>query len=108
MQDTITRAEIDALWHNFTPDLFRFFVETDAAGRYDLVAITPAGLIVESWNSKQLARVVQTGTVPNRHGLLRARLYIARDTGDAEGTLAFDSVEVGAKARVEFFEMAGA
>jgi hypothetical protein len=107
MQDTITRAEIDAQRGNFHADLHRYFVETDAGGRYDLVAITEAGLIVESWTGKALARVIQTGTVVNSHGLVRARLYIARDTGDAAGTLAFDGVEVGGKAQIAFFQKAG-
>lgn len=107
MQDTITLAEIEELRGAFSSMLRMLFVETDQGGRYDLVAITSAGLIVESFTGKQLARVEQTGQRVNSRGLVRCRVTFARDLGDTEGTLAFDGETTGAVAQVSFFELTG-
>jgi hypothetical protein len=107
MQNTITLAEIEALRGQFSSVLRMLFVETDQGGRYDLVAITPAGLIVEGFTGKQLARVERTGQRVNSHGLVRCRVTFARDFDYAEGTLAFDGEKTGAVAQVSFFELAG-
>lgn len=108
MQDTITLAEIEEQRGQFTSALRMLFVETDLGGRYDLVAITSAGLIVEGYNGKQLARVERTGQHVNSRGLVRCRVTCARDLGDVEGTLAFDDITTGAVAQASFFELAGA
>lgn len=82
-----------------------FYAASDSGASYQIVAEVEGELIVEGYRHKNLGRLVKTGNVVSREGLVRVRIEFATDLGDAEGTLSFgDGERVGGHANYRLFE----
>jgi hypothetical protein len=81
----------------------------DNGKEFGLVAITEVGPIARGPHTDScLARVVRTGNVVDRKGLVRARLEFARDLGDQAGTLIFDADRIGGRVPATVFDLQAA
>jgi hypothetical protein len=86
----------------------RYFATTDQGGRYDVIAYLPEGIIVRARRTGALGLLVRaqnlrTGHTVHPDGLVRARIDLARDTGDAAGTLVFGETRAHGEAPAELF-----